>query len=94
MLPSTEPLGIRLVSTAECHALLEWMILVTEEDIWKAVATAYQVTGFPIEPAAAAGPAALDACADHIPDGRIGIMLTGGRTSPADLCRALSEQPG
>ena len=76
------------------HALLEWMILVTEEGILKAVATAYKVTGFPIEPAAAAGPAALDACADHIPDGRIGIMLTGGRTSPADLCRALSEQPG
>ncbi len=76
------------------HALLERMILVTEADIWKAVATAYEVTGFPIEPAAAAGVAALEAFADQIPAGRIGIMLTGGRISAADLRRALSDQPG
>jgi threonine dehydratase len=76
------------------RALLERMILVAEDDLWRAIASGYRVTGFPIEPAAAAGLAALERFAGDIPGERIGIMITGGRISAADLCRALSEAPG
>jgi threonine dehydratase len=76
------------------HALLERMILVTEADIWKAIGPAYEATGFPVEPAAAAALAALDTVVDEIHGARIGIVISGGRINAADLCRALSEQPG
>jgi threonine dehydratase len=76
------------------HALLERMILVTEEDIWKAIATGYEITGSPVEPAAAAGLAVLERFGEDIPGDRIGIMITGGRISATDLCRALSRQSG
>ncbi len=82
------------LSLAVMRALLERMVLVTEADLWRGIATAYQLTGYPIEAAAAAGLAALETCADEMPGGSTGIMLTGGRINATDLCRALSAPPG
>src|SRR5437879_6016788 len=76
------------------RALLERMVLVTEEDFWKAIATGFEITGLPVEPAAAAGLAALERFSEDIPGDRIGIMITGGRLTATELCRALRRQPG
>jgi threonine dehydratase len=71
-------------------ARLAHMVLVDEADLWRAVATGFDATGYPIEPAAAAGLAALESFAAELPGERCGVVITGGRIGARDLCRALA----
>ena len=73
-------------------ALLETMILVSDEDLWRAIATVFDATGAAVEGAAAAGVASLDRFGDDIPGERIGIVLSGGWISRVDLVRALAPK--
>jgi threonine dehydratase len=68
---------------------LAHMVLVDEEDLWRAVATGFEATGYPIEPAAAAVIAALDVFGAELPGERCGLLISGGRIGARDLCRAL-----
>src|SRR5205823_1113595 len=70
--------------------LLETIVLVTEEDLWRAVGAAFRATGYPIELAGAAGFAALEEFPDELPGKRVGIIVTGGRISATDLVKALT----
>ena len=83
-------------------ALLETMILVSDEDLWRAIATVFDATGAAVEGAAAAGVASLDRFGDDIPGERVGIVLSGGWISrstssghsrPSDLA-AKAREPG
>ena len=71
-------------------ALLETMILVSDDDLWRAIGTTFDATGAAIEAAGVAGIAAIDCYGDEIPGEHVGIMLTGGWISRPDLVRALS----
>ena len=69
------------------------MVLVTEEDLWSAMAMTLDATGAVIEGAAAAGVAALERFGDEIPGERVGVILTGGWVSRNDLLHALATSP-
>jgi threonine dehydratase len=64
---------------------LRQMALVTDDDLWDAMALGYLATGLPIEGAAASGIAALTRYGDEIPGDKVGIVVTGGRVSAEDL---------
>jgi threonine dehydratase len=88
---ATEHPGER--SLAVMTSLLHHMVLVTEEDLWSAMAMTFGATGAVIEGAAAAGVAALERFGDEIPGERVGVILTGGWVSRNDLLRALATYP-
>jgi threonine dehydratase len=88
---ATEHPGER--SLAVMTGLLHHMVLVTEEDLWSAMAMTFDATGTVIEGAAAAGVAALERFGDEIPGEHIGVILTGGWVSRNDLLRALATSP-
>jgi threonine dehydratase len=71
---------------------LRQMALVTDDDLWDAMAIGYEATGLPIEGAAASGIAALERHGDEIPGGKVGIIITGGRVSASDLSYAFSRR--
>ena len=73
-------------------ALLETMILVSDEDLRRAIATVFDATGAAVEGAAAAGVASLDRFGDDIPGERVGIVLSGGWISRSDLVRAFATK--
>jgi threonine dehydratase len=74
------------------NALLERMALVDDDHLRAGVALAFRTTALGIEPAAAAGLAALELFGDRIPGERLGVILTGGWISGADLCAALAGE--
>ena len=88
---ATEHPGER--SLAVMTSLLRHMVLVTEEDLWSAMAMTFDATGTVIEGAAAAGIAALERFGDEIPGERVGVILTGGWVSRNDLLHALAISP-
>jgi threonine dehydratase len=74
-----------------CRALSQ-MALVTDDDLWDAMASGYEASGLPIEGAAASGIAALERYGDEIEGDRIGIIVTGGRVSAEALTQAFSRR--
>jgi len=68
---------------------LETMVLVDEDDLYRAVALAFRQTGLIIEGAAAATIAALATHGGQIPAERIALIITGSWLSSAELERAL-----
>ena len=86
---ATEHPGAR--SLAVMTELLDYMVVVSDDDLWSGIATVFDTTGAAVEGAAAASVAALDQFNDDIPGDHIGLMLTGGWISREDLVRALTQ---
>ena len=70
-------------------AYLDTMVLVAEDELAAGVSYALHHEGVVIEPAAAAGVAALRGFAPSLPEGATGVILTGGWTSASDLALAV-----
>ena len=77
------------LSLSVMNAYLETMILVEEHELANAISYALQNEGVVIEPAAAAGIAALRRFAQQMPGEMTGVILTGGWISASDLARAV-----
>jgi threonine dehydratase len=71
------------------NAYLDTMVLVAEDELVAGVSYALHHEGVVIEPAAAAGVAALRGFAPSLPGGATGVILTGGWISASDLARAV-----
>ena len=71
------------------NAYLETMILVEEQQLADGISYAVHNEGIVVEPAAAAGIAALRTFARHVPGEMTGVILTGGWISASDLARCV-----
>lgn len=67
---------------------LDTMVLVEEDDLARAISYILHTTGLAVEPAAAAGVAALLGFGERLPGAITAIVLTGGWISPAQLADA------
>jgi threonine dehydratase len=70
----TEPIP---ESVARVTALVDEIVLVDDDDLRRAVALIADCLGLLVEPAGAAGVAALLRHSDELPDGRVAAILTG-----------------
>ena len=70
----TEPIP---ESVARVKALVDQIVLVDDDDLRRAVALIADCLGLLVEPAGAAGVAALLRHGDELPDGRVAAILTG-----------------